>query len=635
MTQFEAIQTFVASKGEPMMGLSKWSAKAGVWIGFNDKASEAGTNGSKFAWSDNSSAWAGAPWAAGAPVADSGGTANDCVQMLYESCTTIATISSASCSASSLYSASFPCTHAFDTSTTTQWATKGEAAGSWIETKFPEMYVVTKFEFMQRPAAVDKTKGVTLSFSDGTSKAFTLQNNNNLQSFAVVPPVYATSVRLTVTSIYTTQGHNGAKMIRFSGCVGSNLPRGNFSNTLCASKRAYLCYGGGAHAPPRTAEGKMTIADIFDGDADGTDRLIADGSVKPEVTAEIAAALQSIFGGGDVEITKNVATRTKQKSGDMPADKYSLNVEYRAAYRTAAGAQRAIKATEKCVNNACSSLTSALKSGAGGFFAKQEPKVKMHRAIDPVVEAQQCGAPPAGKLLRKGKSASTVCGRFCHGCFVSKCESLCNAEYKTDRFDCSGSAHTGGNACWCTGHWVHWNSNVGRWKAGGPKHGRWGGCNYWATDAAWPTGGVQSTRTLAECKAQCGPGGLNDQSKVATSYGTRVGKDETCRMGCEFGFDGLMSEGQVFSYRHNATDKKTWEEANNACVQDGLHLAWWQAHTHTCRHTHMHTQTHTLILMHGLPTCAGRQHRSPICAMTACMRVRAIFVCTASSSKSV
>ena len=58
--QFSAIKTFIAEKGEPTHA---------VWIGLNDRIAEAGTNSSKFVWSDNSSAWAATPWAAGHPAA--------------------------------------------------------------------------------------------------------------------------------------------------------------------------------------------------------------------------------------------------------------------------------------------------------------------------------------------------------------------------------------------------------------------------------------------------------------------------------------------------------------------------------------------------------------------------------------
>ena len=59
--QFSAIKSAIAGKGEPTHA---------VWIGLNDRIAEAGTDSSKFVWSDNSSAWAATPWAAGQPAAD-------------------------------------------------------------------------------------------------------------------------------------------------------------------------------------------------------------------------------------------------------------------------------------------------------------------------------------------------------------------------------------------------------------------------------------------------------------------------------------------------------------------------------------------------------------------------------------
>ena len=368
MTQFEAIKKFVASRGEPQMGM---------WIGMNDKASEAGTDASKFVWTDKTPAWAGAPWAANAPVGDSDGRAYDCVRVLYT-----------------------------------------------------------------------------------TDKKY------------------------------------------------------NLSNPLCESKHAYLCSSGN-HTAPTVVTGSVAIGGI-------TDPLGADGEVKPEVTIEIAAALEKTLLGGVIEITKIVATKMNRARGRQLADKYSLAVEYEATYKTTEHAQQAIKKTGEA--NAGSSLLSALKQ-AGDFFAKQSPTVTVTKAIDPVAEAQQCGAPPDGFLFRTGKNATTVCGTKCHSCFVTPCQARCNAKYgATSKSDCNGSPGTAGNACWCTGQFIHFNGNEGRWKNGG----FWGGCNYWTKN---PNG------RMGECKAQCGPAGLNDDSKTQDATGAKVSKDETCRAGCEFAFE--------------------------------------------------------------------------------------------------
>ena len=59
--QYSAIRSAIAGKGEPTHA---------VWIGLNDRIAEAGTNSSKYVWSDNSSSWAATPWAAGQPAVD-------------------------------------------------------------------------------------------------------------------------------------------------------------------------------------------------------------------------------------------------------------------------------------------------------------------------------------------------------------------------------------------------------------------------------------------------------------------------------------------------------------------------------------------------------------------------------------
>ena len=129
-------------------------------------------------------------------------------------CVTPGAIPSASCTASTEYSASYSCDKAVN-GNAGEWATRGQGAGSWIETRFPGQFLVTKLEYQQR-AGNEKNKGITVDFCDGSSQSFTLQNTNSLQTF-VVAPVRTVCARLKVTSHYTAQ-NNGAKIIRFSGC---------------------------------------------------------------------------------------------------------------------------------------------------------------------------------------------------------------------------------------------------------------------------------------------------------------------------------------------------------------------------------------------------------------------------------
>ena len=134
------------------------------------------------------------------------------------------TIPFASCTASS-ETPGFYCEEAFDVrdskAPNVEWAVHNDPAiGSWLETRFAKASLVTKFEFKQRKTRVSRSKGVTLSFSDGSSQKFPLLNNDLIQSFTVVPAVPTKFVRLTLTSFYTDWKNNGARFIRFSGFPG-------------------------------------------------------------------------------------------------------------------------------------------------------------------------------------------------------------------------------------------------------------------------------------------------------------------------------------------------------------------------------------------------------------------------------
>ena len=124
-------------------------------------------------------------------------------------------VPSASCSASSEYTDHFLCENAFDSNPGSDWATQGEGVGSWIQSNFGAEYSVTRFEYRHRIYNQDNQR-ITLSFSDGSTQSFVLQDDiNSIQSF-VVSPVQTSFVRLTVDSAYETV-NNGARQIIFYG----------------------------------------------------------------------------------------------------------------------------------------------------------------------------------------------------------------------------------------------------------------------------------------------------------------------------------------------------------------------------------------------------------------------------------
>jgi len=134
------------------------------------------------------------------------------------------TIPSASCTASSEHppGSQFACENAFDANTGTEWATQGEGAGSWIQSEFGATYRLTRFEYRHRNSNEDNRQ-ITLSFSDGSSQTFTLQDNvRGNQAFAVTP-VQTTFVRITLDTVYEVINNGG--QITFTGLQGKlSLP---------------------------------------------------------------------------------------------------------------------------------------------------------------------------------------------------------------------------------------------------------------------------------------------------------------------------------------------------------------------------------------------------------------------------
>ena len=130
-------------------------------------------------------------------------------------------VPSASCSASTEHNDNYRCENAFDSDPDSEWATQGKGVGSWIQSNFAigaEYYSVTRFEYQHRAGPEDNQQ-ITLSFSDGSSQSFTLQDNTNAVQSFVISPVQTSFVRLSVDSVYETL-NNGARQIIFYGYPG-------------------------------------------------------------------------------------------------------------------------------------------------------------------------------------------------------------------------------------------------------------------------------------------------------------------------------------------------------------------------------------------------------------------------------
>jgi hypothetical protein len=143
-------------------------------------------------------------------------------------CSEEVSISISSCSASSEYSDNYVCENAYDGDIESAWATKGEGIGSWIEFNFDSNYRATKMEFTNRPADVDKTSQILLTFSDGETQTVDLERGVTIAELVETNSV--NSVRITVTGVYDTM-NNGAMEIKFYG-ISSDAGNNNLFQSI-------------------------------------------------------------------------------------------------------------------------------------------------------------------------------------------------------------------------------------------------------------------------------------------------------------------------------------------------------------------------------------------------------------------
>ena len=125
-----------------------------------------------------------------------------------------------SCEASSEYDNNRVCKNAFDGTTTREWATKGEGAGSWIKAKFNGTKTVAAFTYQQRASSDDWNRVIRLEFSDGSKQTYELKADKGVQVFILSRPVTTTFVKIVVESHYNKL-NNGAVEIEFFGSIAT------------------------------------------------------------------------------------------------------------------------------------------------------------------------------------------------------------------------------------------------------------------------------------------------------------------------------------------------------------------------------------------------------------------------------
>ena len=118
------------------------------------------------------------------------------------------------CNQSSFFDSNWKCENAINGNNKDQegdiWATKHEGIGSWIEIDFSNLFLITKFEIMNRRVPQERNSLIEAQFSDGSKMLIKLLNVDDVQSFEVKPPKKSKTVRFTIKAVYGTINNGGA-----------------------------------------------------------------------------------------------------------------------------------------------------------------------------------------------------------------------------------------------------------------------------------------------------------------------------------------------------------------------------------------------------------------------------------------
>ena len=119
---------------------------------------------------------------------------------------------------SSEHSENYVCQRAVDGSYHTEWATKREQVGSWIDIAFDNgEETIDTMVYSNRCSEHERNNVVQLTFSDGSSRNVTLSDHCTQVNIPLDPPVTTSSVKLTVLSVFRAKSwsNNGAREIGF------------------------------------------------------------------------------------------------------------------------------------------------------------------------------------------------------------------------------------------------------------------------------------------------------------------------------------------------------------------------------------------------------------------------------------
>ena len=115
------------------------------------------------------------------------------------------------------------------------WSTKHEGIGSWIEVEFSNLFLITKFDIMNRRVPQERNSLIEAEFSDGSKMLIKLLNIDDVQSIEVKPPKKSKSIRFTIKAVYGTINNGGAFNVYGLECKdvdnSKSLPGPNVQNS--------------------------------------------------------------------------------------------------------------------------------------------------------------------------------------------------------------------------------------------------------------------------------------------------------------------------------------------------------------------------------------------------------------------
>ncbi len=100
------------------------------------------------------------------------------------------------------------------------WYSSSEGIGAWIQVSFKGVFMVTKFEFVNRSNPNERNKSIELEFSDGSKQLFELINSDKKLTFNV-KKVQTQYIIVRIKQVYGTINNGGC--FNFYGIECKNL----------------------------------------------------------------------------------------------------------------------------------------------------------------------------------------------------------------------------------------------------------------------------------------------------------------------------------------------------------------------------------------------------------------------------